>query len=107
MAKTKNNGSKQRKLLISGENWPAAVKLIAERMDKDLTKVYTNFIMISTSPKVDAKMNDRDPLTSRISRESCAAVRMMTKKLPRHILLSGKISDVIKAKEMMDQELKY
>lgn len=105
MTKTKNNGSKQRKLLISGKHWPGAVKLIAERMDKDLTKVYTNYIMISKSPHIAAKMNTQDPLTSKISRESGAAVRMMTKKLPRHILLSGKIADVIHAKEMVDAEL--
>lgn len=111
MNKTKSNGEKQCKLLISGKKWPEAAMQIKDILGRDYSRVFTNYIYTTAHPKFDAIMHDRhDPFWKVIARDTETNVRTLTKtdySGKRHVLISGKVTNVMRAKEMLELRLSF
>jgi len=111
MNKTKSNGEKQCKLLVSGAKWPEAALLIKDILGRDYSRVFTNYILTIAHPEFDAIMHDRhDPFWKVISRDTETNVRTLTKRDfygKRHVLISGKVLNVMRAKEMLELRLSF
>jgi hypothetical protein len=111
MNKMKSNGEKQCKLLVSGAKWPDAAMLIKDILGRDYSRVFTNYILTISHPEFDAIMHDRhDPFWKVIARDTETNVRTLTKKDlhgRRHVLISGKVLNVMRAKEMLELRLSF
>lgn len=111
MNKTKSNGEKQCKLLVSGKKWPEAAMQIKDILGRDYSRVFTNYIYTTAHPKFDAIMHDRhDPFWKVIARDTETNVRTLTKtdyNGKRHVLISGKVLNVMRAKEMLELRLSF
>jgi hypothetical protein len=111
MNKTKSNGEKQCKLLVSGSKWPEAAMQIKDILGRDYSRVFTNYVLTTAHPQFDAIMHDRhDPFWRVISRDTETNVRTLTKTNldgKRHVLISGKVLNVMRAKEMLELRLSF
>lgn len=111
MNKTKSNGEKQCKLLVSGAKWPEAAMQVKDILGRDYSRVFTNYVFTTAHPQFDAIMHDRhDPFWRVISRDTETNVRTLTKTNfngKRHVLISGKVLNVMRAKEMLELRLSF
>jgi hypothetical protein len=111
MNKTKSNGEKQCKLLVYGAKWPEAAMQVKDILGRDYSRVFTNYVFTTAHPQFDAIMHDRhDPFWRVISRDTETNVRTLTKtdfNGKRHVLISGKVLNVMRAKEMLELRLSF
>lgn len=105
---TKPNGEKKIRLLITGPKMPEVANLVAQILFRDFSKVYTNYIFTTQVEAFDSIMtNPIAPYWREVAQETDTTVRVLNKKgvTRRHVLISGKVSQVLKAKEMLEQRL--
>lgn len=103
---TKPNGEKKRRLLISGPKMPKVAEMVAEILFRDFSKVYTNYIFTTENKEFnEIMMNAVDPYWRTVARDTDTTVRVLNKSGRRHVLVSGKVSNVLKAKEQLELRL--
>lgn len=103
---TKPNGEKKRRLLISGPKMPEVAEMVAEILFRDFSKVYTNYIFTTENENFDEiMMNAVEPYWRTVARDTDTTVRVLNKVDRRHVLVSGKVSNVLKAKEQLELRL--
>lgn len=108
MEKTKTNGEKQRKVLFSGEEWPDAMQKLSQILQKDLNYYYTNHIFTTNHPKTDEIMlTSEQPFWQTVTRDTDTVVRVLNERGERHILVSGRISNVMRALELLKTRLSF
>jgi len=103
---TKPNGEKKRRLLMSGAQMPELAALVASILFRDFSKVYTNYIFTTEIEKFDEIMvNAPEPYWRTVARDTDTTVRVLNKLGRRHVLVSGKVCNVLKAKERLELRL--